>query len=286
MNLRHLSGKRYLVFGSVMLSLLFLGACTPADKPLADNEVARIGKISISKADIAAEIESLPPEARAQVQSEQNQELLVEQMIREELLYQEAKHRRIQRSADYKELLADTKRQLMIESLILQSVDQNLVPVTEEMAKQYYERNPQQFAAMTRRHIRHILVKTESEAKAAYARLQKGEKFEAVAKAVSIDTGTKNRGGDLGWIIQSQVVPGFGKVAFGLSKKGAVSGPVKSTYGYHIIQYLDEQKQPKLNFAQVKPQIIQVLQNQQRQQLFETLIKTARQNIPIVLKTD
>ncbi|MFN8483672.1 MAG: peptidylprolyl isomerase [Anaerolineae bacterium] len=88
-------------------------------------------------------------------------------------------------------------------------------------------------------HARHILVKTEDDAKKAAERLAKGEAFDAVAKDVSIDPSAKTNGGDLGWFSRGQMVPEFEQAAFALAVN-KVSDPVKSQFGYHIIQVTEK----------------------------------------------
>lgn len=86
---------------------------------------------------------------------------------------------------------------------------------------------------------RHILVDTEDKAKAARDRIAKGEDFAAVAKEVSTDTGSKDKGGDLGWFTRDQMIKEFADAAFSLPVN-EVSQPVKTTYGYHLIQTLEK----------------------------------------------
>ena len=86
-------------------------------------------------------------------------------------------------------------------------------------------------------HCAHILVKTETEAKAAKARLDKGEKFGAVAQQVSQCPSSK-KGGDLGTFTRGKMVKEFETAAFAL-EKGQVSGPVKTKFGYHIIKRVE-----------------------------------------------
>lgn len=90
---------------------------------------------------------------------------------------------------------------------------------------------------------RHILVETEAEAQDVLARLESGEDFAALAQEVSIDSGTADNGGDLGWFGRGRMVPEFEDAAFAL-EPGEISQPVATAYGYHIIQVLDKGIRP------------------------------------------
>jgi len=90
---------------------------------------------------------------------------------------------------------------------------------------------------------RHILLETEEEANAVYERLQKGEDFAEVATEVSKDTGSGASGGDLGWQPRSFYVTEFGDAAF-TQEIGEIGKPVKTDFGYHIIQVIARQELP------------------------------------------
>jgi parvulin-like peptidyl-prolyl isomerase len=87
-------------------------------------------------------------------------------------------------------------------------------------------------------HVRHILVATEAEAQTVKKDLDGGADFAAEAKKYSTDTSNKDKGGDLGWFGNGVMVPEFEQAAFTL-KVGEVSQPVKTSFGYHIIQVLE-----------------------------------------------
>jgi foldase protein PrsA len=129
-------------------------------------------------------------------------------------------------------------------------------------------------------HARHILVATEDQAKDVRARLDKGEDFAALAKELSTDTSTKDKGGDLDWFPRGAMVTEFDQAAFAL-KAGEISPPVKTTYGYHIIQvveraddrpfsasYLDQQKSKLYNdwltSQQADTQAVQTMPSQDK----------------------
>jgi len=90
---------------------------------------------------------------------------------------------------------------------------------------------------------RHILVADEATAKDISAQLAAGADFASLAAKYSIDTGSKDKGGDLGWFPRGKMIAEFEKTAFSL-KVGEISQPIKSTYGYHIIQVLGHEVRP------------------------------------------
>ncbi|HVC35000.1 MAG TPA: peptidylprolyl isomerase, partial [Chloroflexota bacterium] len=105
-------------------------------------------------------------------------------------------------------------------------------------------------------HARHILVATEAQAASIRAQLEKGGDFTALAKQYSTDTGTKDQGGDLGWFGRGVMVPEFEQAAFSL-KVGEIAQPVKTQFGYHIIQVLAKDPHRALDptqLAQAKEQ--------------------------------
>lgn len=92
---------------------------------------------------------------------------------------------------------------------------------------------------LTQVHIKHILLTDQAKADAALERITKGESFETVAKSASEDTNSKEQGGDLGWLsrgdLRDKIDPAFETAVMTL-KKGAVSGIIKTKFGYHIVK--------------------------------------------------
>ncbi|AKA71354.1 peptidylprolyl isomerase [Clostridium scatologenes] len=145
------------------------------------------------------------------------------------------------------------------------------VKVDDKSVQDYYKNNPYKFTEKPNRiHTAHILVKTEEEAKKVKARLDKGEDFAKVAKEVSTDTATKDKGGDLGFVnyVDSGFDAGFMAGAIAL-KKGAVSAPVKSQYGYHIIKCVEKEEYPVKKLDAVKAQIKTQLETEQKQKKYQ-----------------
>jgi peptidyl-prolyl cis-trans isomerase D len=136
------------------------------------------------------------------------------------------------------------------------------VQVSEDMLKQQYMANIQQYQVPNRVHVQHILFmtvgKTDAEvdeikkrAEDVLKQVKKGGKFEDLAKKYSEDPGSKDKGGDLSWIIQGQTVPEFEKMAFSLPP-GQVSDLVKTQYGFHIIKVVEKETAHTKPFEEVK----------------------------------
>jgi parvulin-like peptidyl-prolyl isomerase len=139
------------------------------------------------------------------------------------------------------------------------------VKVTDSDIEQYYAKNKAQYSQPESRDVRHILVKTKAKADALYAQLKGGASFAALAKANSEDTGSKGNGGKL-TISRGQTVAPFDKEAFDL-KVNELSKPVKTEFGYHVIQALSPVKPAKVTplkdvKAAIKQQLLQSKKNE------------------------
>ena len=152
--------------------------------------------------------------------------------------------------------------------------------VTEDEEKVYYQSHIDQYKLEDRAHVAHILFKTVGKTDAEAAEIKKkaddvlnkakhGGNFADLAKQYSEDT-TKDKGGDLGWIVRGQTVPEFEAAAFSLPK-GTISDLVKTQYGFHIIQVIDREMARTLTLDEVKATIINQLQVEKAEQLGETV---------------
>lgn len=147
---------------------------------------------------------------------------------------------------------ADIRAQLVSEALFKEVTKD--VTVTDKDAADYYAKNKATYSQPESRDVRHILVKTKAQADKLYAQLQGGADFAALAKKYSQDPGSKDKGGEM-TIARGQTVPPFDAAAF-LLKKNTLSHPVKTQYGYHIIEPLSEIKPAKQTpFKDVKDAI-------------------------------
>ena len=149
---------------------------------------------------------------------------------------------------------------------ISHSSDKNRVQISEQELKQFYDKNGDRFSRPEQVQARHILLKLEGKkeeevktlADDLVRQLKGGADFAALAKQYSEDPGSKERGGDLGLFGRGRMVPEFENAAFS-QQPNEIGDPVKTEFGYHIIQVISKQPAYKMDFALVKDQIYREL---------------------------
>src|SRR6266702_5242576 len=161
------------------------------------------------------------------------------------------------------------------------------VQIPEDVLKKQYQDNIHQYEVPNQVHVQHILFKTVGQSDAEVAetkkkaedvlkQARKGVKFDELAKKYSEDPGSKDKGGDLGWIRQGQTVPEFEKEAFSLAP-GQISDLVRTQYGFHIIKVLEKQTAHTKPFDEVKDALrAQAALNQAEKQATDTVDQISR----------
>jgi len=175
--------------------------------------------------------------------------------------------------------------QILRDQVIIEKAVGPKITVSEADIKAYFDKNhalldtPQQVQA------RHILVADEKTADDIEAKLKAGGDFAALAKQYSTDPGTKDKGGELGFFGKGQMVPAFQNVAFA-TPVGKTSAPVKTPYGWHIIQV--EAVKPALiaTFANSHDKIRDQLKQQAQGQQVPTFLQSLRSGATIVISDD
>lgn len=176
---------------------------------------------------------------------------LLRGIANEHMLLKEAKKSPIVDSAAVKDRLRTAENQILIQEFLK---DKTKDAVTDEKLKELYDQQIKNRPVVEEIHARHILVKTEADAKAIEKKLKKGSDFAELAKEKSDDKGSGASGGDLGWFTPDRMTPEFSKAAFGL-KKGEISGPVKTDFGWHIIKLEDRRNSPPPTFDALKEEL-------------------------------
>ncbi|HEU0122520.1 MAG TPA: peptidylprolyl isomerase [Bryobacteraceae bacterium] len=160
------------------------------------------------------------------------------------------------------------------------------IDVSENILRQIYAQAGDRFRSGERVRVRHILLKTtdksaddvkkvEAKANDLLKQIKGGADFGKLAAENSEDPGSKDKGGEYGWMVKGQTVPNFETAAFSL-KKGEISNLVKTEYGYHIIQVLDREEPKVKSFDEVKDELAAELRRQQLQSRMEAAAEQAR----------
>ena len=187
-------------------------------------------------------------------------------LAQEKLIEEAAKKANIAQDPAVKALIAE--RQTEIYSAAHPLTDADLKKTYEEVKKQY---DPNEIK------VRHILVKTEQEAKDIIKSLNAGGDFATIAKEKSLDQGTAAQGGEIPFTnIRRIAIPGFAETAMALNKGALLPVPFHSALGYHVIQLQDKREVPLPSFDALKPQIQNLAAQRQAQQYMADLMKNAK----------
>ena len=199
---------------------------------------------------------------------------VVEFLVERHLLAQLANKDGLADSDDYKRRLAAYQAKALRDTYLAQKIGPQ---VSEEDIKKVYDEEAKKVTETERIRARHILVASEKEATAIAEKIAAGGKFEDLAKQYSLD-GSKDYGGDLGYFTAPEMVPEFSKAAFAL-EKGAVSKPIKTDFGWHIIKLEDRKLGAAQPYDQVKSAIRNALVRQKVQQTLAGLRDVAKVEI-------
>ena len=268
------------ITASAIAGALMLSGCGES------RTVAMVNGQKITKGELDARLES------------QNGRQALQQMVQQDLIFQYAKDHNISvGDADVNKQLAqieqrfpagqfetvlknqgmtlDDAKNVIREQLIVKRAVDQTITVPEPAIKDYFTKNHASFDAPKQVRARHILVKTKSEADSIEAQLRKGANFADLAKKFSMDPGTKDKGGELGFFGPNQMVKAFQDVAFSL-RPGQTSQPVQTPFGWHVIQ-VEEVKPPVVaTLATAHDKVRDQLLSAQEQQLIPAFMQNLR----------
>lgn len=207
-------------------------------------------------------------------------EKLVEELIQRELLVQDATQKQLDKSPELVAQLEAAKKALLTQADLQNFIKAN--PVTDAEIKAEYD---SKVAAEkgTEYKARHILVKTETEAKKLITELDKGADFAKLANKNSLDAKESQNGGDLGWFSAAQMVAPFSEAVAALEKGKYTKEPVKTQFGFHVILKEDSRPVTPPPLEAVKEQLTPFLQRKKVQEMIETLRKQAKVEILVPL---
>ncbi|MFC3847106.1 peptidylprolyl isomerase [Helicobacter baculiformis] len=217
---------------------------------------------------------------------------LLENAINNLLIEREARRENLENTQEFKNNLESYKKQLLVEIWAKRKAEvigEEKIP--EDQLQRYYEDNKAKFVQQEAQ-ARHILLKTETDAKRVISELNKVPKnkvegeFIKIANRDSIDPNTKNtkNGGDLGKFQKSQMTPEFSKAVFALRPGTYTKEPIKTEFGYHVIYLIKKNEPITPTFAQAKQTIIGILKEHQFQEYVKGELEKLRKQVKIDVK--
>jgi peptidyl-prolyl cis-trans isomerase C len=247
-----------------------------ASGPVAADALAEVNGMPITADEFLKYIKPYPGRMKENLQG---RDYVMQAMIDQILLEGEAKRRGLDRDPEYVAKV-DAYRRNLLNNRLLDAANQGGFEVTEREAKEYFDAHPEEFDLLERVNIRHILVTSPAEAQDLLRRIRKGESFEKLAREHSQDNFSKNRGGELGPITRKQHLE-LVDAAFGIKQPGQVTGPVKTTRGFHLIQLIKRIPAEKDNFVEIRQSLINRLRARRRQEAKKQLLSSVREKAQI-----
>ena len=247
----------------------------PAPQPGPDTVVATVGGEPITEADLAFAVEDIGADLN-QIPPDQLRAVLLAQMIDLKLMAQAGDKQGLQDDQLFKlrlEYLTDRALRRAYTKIAISDT------ITPEAIQAEYDKQVAAIPDEDEVHARHILVSTEEDAKAIKAELDAGADFIELAKAKSIEPNAAQSGGDLGYFKRAVMVKPFADAAFAM-EVGAVSDPIQTQFGWHIIKVEDRRPAAKPTLEEMTQQIGQQLYVDKYRALFDELRKASTIDIP------
>lgn len=233
--------------------------------PVEDTVIATVNGDKIMKSTLDGYMEILKKSGKA------DQEAAVDDLVATEIALQEAKKTDILDRPESKKAIADFTRNVLLKTWTKEKVES--FEITDAELKAAYDERVTNLAAQEF-NARHILVKTEDDAKAIIKEIEGGADFEKLAKEKSTGPSGSN-GGSLGWFKAQTMVPAFADAVKGMKKGDVSKAPVKTQFGFHIIKLEDSRNAKLPTMESLKPQLQRVTSQKKMLTYMEDLKKTA-----------
>jgi foldase protein PrsA len=283
--------------GAAALGAIALCVSLAACSSGGGGNVASVNGQAITRADFDRKLESSP--AAKQVLNQQVQQALIDQYARDkkvevtqaEIDKKEAETKAKFPAGQFEQILKQQSlteqdvQQILKQQLVLEKAIAPQIHVSEADIKAYFDKNRALFDKPAQVQARHILTTDAAKAKEVLAKLKAGGSWDALAKQYSTDPSSKDKGGELGFFGRGQMVPPFEKAAFAAAVNQIV-GPVKSPFGYHVIQVEGKKPATRASLATVHDQIKGQLTQQQQAQQVPLFLQQLRSNAKIVVYDD
>ncbi|MDQ7010449.1 MAG: peptidylprolyl isomerase [Mariprofundaceae bacterium] len=266
--------------------LIIMAACQQQNETLPIEEaetgpaVATIGNHVLYESDIDAEMDALPDSLRHLRSDPRARAEVLQSLIRRQILSQRARELGLDTEPGIHQQIIRARDTILIHALEEWQLNHIPRPTGTEIAA-YYKEHPEKFTIPEQIHARHILVASEKKAWEILKSLRrKKADFASLAATYSLDDSNKSRGGDLNWFSRGIMVRPFEDAAFALKQPGSISKPVKTQFGWHIIELLGKRPASRKSLEEAREEIVNILQQQSLSSWVERL--TAQANVQLL----
>lgn len=262
------------------LYLALAAACLTSPALAAEKFAAKVNGVEIPQSRLDYLLSSIEGQGGgAPLDKAQLRSMARDQLIMTELLKQQAIAQKLDQTQEYRNEMENLSSGVLASLYVRQWVKKQ--PVSEAVLREHYQTLKAQMA-QKEVHARHILLENEKDAQAILDDLRKGRAFAELAKERSLDPGSKTRGGDLGWASPTVFDPAFGEALVALERGQITTKPVKSQFGWHVIQLMDVRDVDFPTLEAIRPQLLQQVQNELLQKHLDQLRNKAKieHNLP------
>jgi len=255
----------------------------------AGNVLATVNGKKVTTEDAERFIKASNPQQSFTTLKESDKKIVTDRLVERVLFIEAAAKSGVEKEPEFQKALAIAKDELMINQWMKNQYDATVVSDGE--AKEFYEKNKEQFKKPAQVKARHILIKEDEAAAKKIIEVLKPlhgeklkEKFIELAKSKS-EGPTASKGGDLGYFGEGQMVAPFNKAVFALETGKITEAPVKTQFGYHIIYLEDKKEASAVPYEQAKVQIVQSLKQAQFRKMLEKSAKELKNKAEIVIES-
>ncbi|UCB51913.1 MAG: peptidylprolyl isomerase [Candidatus Zixiibacteriota bacterium] len=263
-----------LVLTGILVCALLSGCATKEEGQI----VAKVGDRTITVDEMEAEWQKASRLRIKGVPDLQRKKEVVEKMIGEQVVILEAYKEGLDNAVEGDTNFAQQKERILLNLLYQKEVVDKSQPTESEIKKEYQ-------MMQNEVHAWHILVENKEQADEVYQMLKDGADFAELAKERSIDPTAKDNAGDLGFFRWGKMVPEFQEVAFKM-KEGELSRPVKTTYGYHVIKFIERREVEQQSYEETKKLIMPKLNQAKRESRVKEYFAQLRKRVGFKINQD
>jgi len=241
--------------------------------------LASFGEQTITLGEFNQLWKEVPEEYKLQL----DKSMVLDQMISEKLLIQEAKEKKFEEDEKIAEQIKKTTEQILVQALIQREI-LDKIKVNDEEVLEYYEQNKDSFTEKEQVHLYNILLETEEDAQNVLEQLKAGGDFSEIAKTKSTGPSAA-QGGDMGFISKGSIIPEIDEAVFAL-EIGELTDIIKSDYGFHILKVTEKKPESTKTLEEAREDIIQTLLPEKQKEAFEDLLEELKGKVEIEINEE